>query len=66
MACPNNLDLVEDIVPLYNVPLSLKLDRAPQNVYTAPDRTPVPFQFQAGRVELTVQEVRGHAMVVLE
>ena len=30
------LDLIEDIVPLFDVPLSLKLDRGPKKVYLAP------------------------------
>ncbi|HEY8665776.1 MAG TPA: beta-galactosidase trimerization domain-containing protein, partial [Tepidisphaeraceae bacterium] len=61
-----NLDLVEDIVPLFNIPLSLKLDRAPKRVYTVPDETPVEFEFLNGRVNLRVPEIRGHQMIVLE
>jgi hypothetical protein len=60
------LDIVEDIIPLYNLPLSLKLDRAPQQVYLAPERAAVPFEYLNGRVNLRVPEVRGHAMVVFE
>jgi hypothetical protein len=60
------LDLIEDIVPLYDLPMSLKLPRAPKKVYTAPDETPVPFEYLAGRVNLRIPEVRGHAMVVFE
>jgi hypothetical protein len=68
--CPERrtekLDLIEDIVPLYAVPLSLKLERAPKRVYSAPDGLDVPFEYLAGRVNLRVPEVRGHAMVVFE
>ena len=60
------LDIIEDIVPLFDVPLSLKLDRAPKKVYAAPEQTPIPFEYLAGRVNLRVPEVRGHAMVVFE
>ena len=60
------LDLIEDVVPLFDVPMSLKLDRAPKTVYSAPDETPVPFEYLAGRVNLRIPEVRGHAMVVFE
>ncbi|MDQ2730657.1 MAG: alpha-L-fucosidase [Armatimonadota bacterium] len=62
----NNLDLVEDIVPLHNVPLSLNLDHEPKSVYMAPDRRAVPFTYANGRAEVQVPEVRGHAMVVFE
>jgi hypothetical protein len=60
------LDIIEDIVPLFDVPLSLRLDRAPKKVYAAPEQTPIPFEYLAGRVNLRVPEVRGHAMVVFE
>ncbi len=59
-------DVVEDIVPLFDIPLSLKLERAPKQVYLAPERTPVPFEYLAGRVNLRVPVVNGHAMVVFE
>jgi hypothetical protein len=60
------LDLIEDVVPLFDVPLSLKLPRAPKRVYSAPDESPIPFEYLAGRVNLRVPEVRGHAMIVFE
>jgi hypothetical protein len=68
--CPErrapNLDIVEDIVPIANVALSLRLARRPKRVYLAPSRAAVPFQYKDGRVEATLAEVRGHEMVVLE
>ena len=68
--CPErrgeNLDLVEDVVPLYDVPLSLKLPRRPRRAYLAPRETPVEFTYAAGRADVLVPEVEGHAMVVFE
>lgn len=61
-----DLDLVEDIVPLHNVPLSLKLPRRPRKVYLAPEGTPVPFDWTGTRADVVVPVVRGHAMVVFE
>jgi hypothetical protein len=60
------LDLVEDVVPIFDVPLSLKLAKKPRKVYAAPEQTVIPFEYLAGRVNLRVPEVRGHAMVVFE
>lgn len=60
------LDIIEDVVPLYSVPLSIKLDRRPRNVYLAPGGEALPFIYEKGRVKITISEVRGHAMVVLE
>jgi hypothetical protein len=68
--CPErratNLDLIEDIVPIHNVPLSLRLARRPRRVYFAPSRAALPFEYVAGRAAVTLPEVCGHAMVVLE
>ena len=60
------LDLIEDIVPLFDIPLSLKLDRAPKRVYSAPDESDIEFEYLACRVNLRVPEIRGHAMIVFE
>ena len=68
--CPERrtrtLDIVEDIVPLHNVNLSLKLGRRPQQAYLAPGREPLPINWAADRAEVAVPVVAGHAMVVFE
>ncbi len=61
-----HLDIVEDIVPLFDVPLSLKMPKSPRRVYVAPEREPVEFEYLVGRVNLRVPAVRGHAMIVFE
>jgi hypothetical protein len=60
------LDLIEDVVPVLDVPLSLKMSKAPKRVYMAPEELAVPFEHLAGRVNLRVPVVNGHAMVVFE
>jgi hypothetical protein len=68
--CPERrtktLDIVEDIVPLFDVPLSLKLSKKPKRVYSAPDEEEIPFDYANGRVNLLVPEVSGHAMICFE
>lgn len=68
--CPERraekLDIVEDIVPLFDVPVSLKLAKAPRQIYSAPRQTAIPFRFEGGRAHFRIPEVRGHAMVVLD
>lgn len=58
-------DYLEDVIPLYNVPLRLRAS-APKRVYLAPQREQIPFQTDGEYLSLTVPEVRGHQMVVLE
>ena len=60
------LDLLEEIVPIFDVPLSVKLPKAPKRVYLAPQRLPIPFEYLRGRANLRVPKVDGHAMVVFE
>jgi hypothetical protein len=61
-----HLDLIEDVTPLFDVPVSLKVEREPDSVSLAPEKRPVDFTYHDGRVELRVPEVRGHAMLVVE
>lgn len=68
--CPErrtrNIDIIEDIVPLYNVPISLKCAHPPKFVYLAPNREGLIFDVRGNRVDVVVPEVRGHAMIVFE
>lgn len=61
-----DLDLIEDVVPLFDVPVSLKLDRAPKKVYLAPENRALEFTYTDGRADVRVPEIRGHAMIVFE
>jgi hypothetical protein len=61
-----DLDLIEDILPLYNLKFAIKLAQPPAKAYLAPQGTPLPFDYHSGYVHLTLPELPGHAMVVLE
>lgn len=58
--------MVEEAIPIFNVDLSVRLDREPTRVYLAPSRVPLPFSWAEGRAVVSVPEVRGHTMVVFE
>ncbi len=60
------LDLIEDIVPLYNLKLAVKLPQAPGKVYLAPEGVPLVFTYEDGYVNVTLPELHGHAMIVME
>lgn len=62
----SSLDLVEDVVPLFDVPVSLKHPGKPRRVYLAPEGADLPFDHRAGRVDVTVPRMDGHAMIVVE
>lgn len=67
--CPErraNIDIVEDIVPLFNIPLSLRAEHEPKRVYLAPEGTEIPFTCADGYIHVQIPEIRGHTMVVFD
>ncbi|MCC7145334.1 MAG: alpha-L-fucosidase [Phycisphaeraceae bacterium] len=60
------LDIVEDIIPLHDLKLSLKLPARPGRVQLVPQRQDLAFAYRGGRVELTVPRVHGHQMIAFE
>lgn len=61
-----HVEVIEEVVPLRDVRVGLRLDRAPSAVYTAPDRHQIAVEYSEGRATVTVPVVREHAMVVFE
>ena len=62
------LEIIEDIVPLYQIPVTLKKsEKKIQRIYLAPTQEELPFEVDAdGNVSFTVPKVDLHAMVVLD
>jgi len=61
-----DLDIVEDIVPLHDIPLSIRLPHRPTRAYLAPQMQELPLNWIDGRAEVTVPAIAGHGMVVFE
>ncbi|MBM4018315.1 MAG: beta-galactosidase [Planctomycetes bacterium] len=61
-----DLDLVEDIIPIFEVGLSVAIPKPPRQAYLAPHRMPLPFTYAGGRAEAVIPRVCGHEMVVFE
>lgn len=58
--------VIEDIVPLYDVKASVALPQKIKRVYLAPQMEELPFAEEDGRVCYTVPKLDCHQMVVLE
>jgi hypothetical protein len=58
-------EVIEDIVPLRNVKVSLRVERAPTAVYLAPERKGVDFSCGDGRVSFTVPRLEMNQIVVI-
>jgi len=59
-------EVIEDIVPLFNVDVSLRGVRGPSKVYLAPEREEMEFQYDGDRVSFTVPKVEMSQVVVIE
>ncbi len=61
-----NVEVIEDLVSVYDIACTVKAKKAPARVYLAPQREEIPFAYEAGRVSFTVPKMLCHQMVVLE
>ncbi|MEM7129375.1 MAG: alpha-amylase family protein [Chloroflexota bacterium] len=60
-----DFDVIEDVIPLYNVPVSVRVDKQVTSVRSAPNSAAIPFEQNDGSVSFTVPEINGHEMVAL-
>ncbi len=60
------LDIVEDPLPLADMPIAIKKEREPSRVFIAPDAKELSFEYKEGYVHTRVTVLDGHAMLVLE
>ncbi|MEN6642532.1 MAG: beta-galactosidase trimerization domain-containing protein [Armatimonadia bacterium] len=58
-------DIIEDIIPLYDLPVSLKAEGV-SKVTLEPQGQELAFEVKGGRVEVTVPKLEGHQMVVFQ
>lgn len=50
-------EVIEDIIPLYNIDVKVKLDSAPKSVSLVPENKELPFEYDGGYVSFTVPKV---------
>jgi hypothetical protein len=58
-------DVIEDIIPLYNIPVEVKLSGV-QSVQSVPNGAPIPFTQEGEYVKFTAPEINGHLMVEIK
>ncbi len=61
-----NVEVIEDIIPLYGIDVSLRLDRGPKKVYFAPERADIPYKYENGVLSYTIDKLDMRAMVVID
>jgi len=58
-------DTIEDIIPVYNLPVSVKTNEPVRSVRGVPQGDALPFASNAARTEFILPELRGHQMIEL-
>jgi hypothetical protein len=58
-----DFDVIEDVVPLYNIKLSVKSNQNPMALTLVPQNQTVPFKIVSNRVEFTLEKLNGHQMI---
>jgi len=61
-----NTEVIEDIIPIYNVNVSLKIPHAVTNVYLAPQMHSISFELVEGVLSYTVPELNCHQMIIID
>ena len=60
------IDVVEDVIPLYNVSFEVAAGREVKAVTLAPEMRPLEFSNEGGKVKFVLPELNGHQMVEIK
>ena len=60
------IEIIEDVLPVYNVHVTLRTDRTPKRVYLAPSGEDIPYTCENGAISYTVEKLFIHQMVVID
>ncbi|MCB0229542.1 MAG: beta-galactosidase trimerization domain-containing protein, partial [Anaerolineae bacterium] len=58
-------DVIEDVIPVYDIALSVRAPSGVESVTAVPQGEPVPFTMRGDRVEFVAPKVDGHQMFVI-
>ena len=61
-----DFDVIEDVVPLFDLSVAVKTPGKATSVRTVPDGEAIPFQWQDGRTAFTLPRLDGHQMVEIQ
>ncbi len=61
----SRIDIIEDVIPVYNIPISIRADKRIGSVKLAPSGEAIDFENVNGRINFTVAEIKGHQMIEL-
>jgi len=59
-------DVIEDVIPIYDLKVSVKAGRTVREVLAVPGDRKLAFEARGGRVHFTLPKLEGHQMIALE
>lgn len=62
----NGIEIIEDIIPLYNIKAEVKTDKKVKSVYLAPQNEAIEFIQNEDSVSFVVPKMENHQMIVIE
>ncbi|MEM1580921.1 MAG: beta-galactosidase trimerization domain-containing protein [Candidatus Bathyarchaeia archaeon] len=60
-----DFDIIEDVIPLFNLRISVRIPKRVEEVTCVPEEDPLDFKVNNNRVEFTLPKLEGHQMVAL-
>jgi hypothetical protein len=57
------IEVIEDIVPLYDIRVSLRMDESPNRVTYVPENKSIEFKYELGRLNFVVDKLEMHSMI---
>ena len=60
------IEVIRDVLPLYNVGFEVKRDKSPSRVYTAPEGGELKFEYTDGRVKFTLPRLQISQTIIIE
>ncbi|WP_248924452.1 alpha-amylase family protein [Paenibacillus hamazuiensis] len=61
-----DIDIIEDVIPLYDVKISVKVPREAKSVTCVPENQPLSFSNADGRIEFVLPKLNGHQMIAVQ
>lgn len=60
-----DFDIIEDVIPLYNLKASVRVPQKVREVVAVPQNMSIAFEQKGGRVEFTLPKLDGHQIIAL-
>lgn len=60
------IEVIEDIIPVYNIKAEIKTDKKINKVYLAPSMAEIPYENADGKITFTIPEIECSQMTVLD